>query len=240
MTFPQLTSNFNFVLCENEIFPQIFNQFGSLIAHLTGLSWVRTPALAKFCTFALLPQACRGDRYSKATLLEWLFDIECWLIETLNLLTDCGWRTCEVFHEHSFGVSLYFILYIGLVLVRAKHIDSEELHQGVTLYVSRKIRRVIGKRIEVNLMRSVPNDMTDALNHCVLSAFTILDLALLFLLFLSNHTIFNFSKSLFFDTSILVPFVTLDQGLNPWRWKQILFMVPTDIAAFRNISHCNN
>ena len=89
-------------------------------------------------------------------------------------------------------------------------------------------------------MRSVPNDMTDALNHCVLSAFTILDLALLFLLFLSNHTIFNFSKSLFFDTSILVPFVTLDQGLNPWRWKQILFMVPTDIAAFRNISLCKN
>ena len=142
------------------------------------------------------------------------------------------------------GFPLYLILYIGLVLVRAKHIDSEELHQGVTLYVSRKIRRVIGKRIEVNSMRSVPNDMTDALNHCVFSAFTILDLALLFLLFLLNHTIFNFSKSIFFDTSILVPFVTLNQGQNSWRWKRILFMVPTDIAAFRNISWsislCNN
>ena len=134
------------------------------------------------------------------------------------------------------GFPLYLILYIGLVLVRAKHYDSEELHKGITLYVSRKVERVIGKRIEVNSMRSVPNDMTDALNHCVLSASTILDLALLFLLFLSNHTIFNFLKSIFFDTLILVPFVTLNQGLNPWRWKRILFMVPTDIAAFRNIS----
>ena len=48
------------------------------------------------------------------------------------------------------GFTLYLILYFGLASVRAKHIDSEELGKGITLYVSRQIRRVIGKRLEVN------------------------------------------------------------------------------------------
>ena len=46
-----------------------------------------------------------------------------------------------------FGVPSLFDFYVSLVLVRAKHIDSEELDKGITLYVSRKVERVIGKRI---------------------------------------------------------------------------------------------
>ena len=112
------------------------------------------------------------------------------------------------------GFPLYLILYFGLASVRAKHIDSEELGKGITLYVSRQIRRVIGKRLEVNSkLRSVPNDTTDQQVLIRISR-----PRSPFPAFSSNHRIFHFSKFTFFDTSIIVPFVILDQALNPGRW----------------------
>ena len=103
------------------------------------------------------------------------------------------------------------ILYFGLASVRAKHIDSEELGKGITLYVSRQIRRVIGKRLEVNSkLRSVPNDTTDQQVLIRISR-----PCSPFPAFSSNQRIFHFSKFTFFDTSIIVPFVILDQALNP-------------------------
>ena len=135
------------------------------------------------------------------------------------------------------GFPLYLILYFGLASVRAKHIDSEELGKGITLYVSRQIRRVIGKRLEVNSkLRSVPNDTTDQQVLIRISR-----PRSPFPAFSSNHRIFHFSKFTFFDTSIIVPFVILDQALNPGRW----FNSPNwQLAVFRNISWsislCNN
>ena len=164
-----------------------------------------------------------------------LVEIEILLFCSQTVVDTHMW---DLFQKPLFwGIPLSLILYLGLVSVRAKHIDSAELGKGITLYVSRQIRRVIGKRLEVNSkLRSVPNDMTDRQVLIRISR-----PCSPFPAFSSNHRIFNFSKSTFFDTSIIVPFVILDQALSPWR----RFNGPNwQIAAFRkfswSISLCNN
>ena len=91
-----------------------------------------------------------------------------WDTSTLHFLTIVVDAHERLLVNPFFGSHSFLTTTFGLVLVRAKHLlvlkEIDKRAENIILYVSRmKIRWVIGKGIEVNSKRSVPNDRTDAL-----------------------------------------------------------------------------